>query len=68
MTVHELQQIAGCLYGEGLIPPVYIRALARDLQTSQANVRGWWHGSGDGIPASTKGTLEKLQVQRGRLQ
>ncbi|MBF0154046.1 MAG: hypothetical protein HQL64_09935 [Magnetococcales bacterium] len=68
MTVHELQEIAGRLYGEGLIPPVYIRALAKDLQTSQANVRDWWHGSGQGIPSCTRGTLEKLQTQRGRLQ
>ncbi|MBF0176026.1 MAG: hypothetical protein HQL63_04160 [Magnetococcales bacterium] len=68
MTVHELQEIAGRLYGEGLISPVYIRALAKDLQTTQSDVRGWWEGSGSGIPASTRGTLEKLQVERNRLQ
>ncbi len=66
--MHELQEIAGRLYGEGLIPPLYIRALAKDLRTSQADVRAWWHGSGGGIPSSTRGALEKLQADRKRLQ
>ncbi|MBF0626273.1 MAG: hypothetical protein HQL82_15900 [Magnetococcales bacterium] len=68
MTAEELHEIGGRLYGEGLIATIYIRALAKDLRISEASIRQWWYGIGQGIPMSAMDTLKLLELQRGRFQ
>ncbi|MBF0186598.1 MAG: hypothetical protein HQL50_01585 [Magnetococcales bacterium] len=62
----ELQQMVAKLYGADLVPSIYIRALARDLRTTESRVKEWW-SSKQAIPAQTKVELALLQARRGRL-
>ncbi|MBF0446005.1 MAG: hypothetical protein HQL68_10490 [Magnetococcales bacterium] len=66
MTPAELRDASAHLYGNGLINRVYIRALAKDLQTSESTVRQWWYGIMPGIPNQTKLTIDSIKNERGR--
>ncbi|MBF0381653.1 MAG: hypothetical protein HQL69_11580 [Magnetococcales bacterium] len=66
MTSAELRVASERLYGNGLINRVYIRALAKDLQTSESTVRQWWYGILPGIPTEAKMTIDSIKNERGR--
>ncbi|MBF0455235.1 MAG: hypothetical protein HQL72_10525 [Magnetococcales bacterium] len=66
MTTEELRVAGENLYGNGLINRVYIRALARDLQTSESTVRKWWYGLLPGIPVEARMTIDAIKNERGR--
>ncbi|MBF0447392.1 MAG: hypothetical protein HQL67_04240 [Magnetococcales bacterium] len=66
MTSEELRVAGTKLYGNGLINRVYIRALAKDLKTSESVVRKWWYGVLPGIPAEARTTINTIQNERGR--
>ena len=66
MTTDELRVAGARLYGNGLINRVYIRALAKDLETSESTVRQWWYGLLPGVPSEASETLDNIQNQRGR--
>ncbi|MGN7610614.1 hypothetical protein ACQZV8_00850 [Magnetococcales bacterium HHB-1] len=55
------------LYGNGLIPNIYIRALAKDLDTSTSTVHDWWYNAtSQEIPDRAKVTLALIQARRHR--
>jgi|SaaInl8_120m_RNA_FD_contig_21_1065916_length_293_multi_7_in_0_out_0_1 hypothetical protein len=66
MTSAELRVAGARLYGNGLINRVYIRALAKDLETSESIVRQWWYGLLPGIPNETSTTIDSIKNERGR--
>ncbi len=66
MTSDELRVAGARLYGNGLINRVYIRALAKDLQTPESVVRKWWYGIHPGIPAEARATIDTIKNERGR--
>ena len=66
MTTDELRVAGERLYGNGLINRVYIRALAKDLETSESTVRKWWYGLTPGIPTETRTIINSIQNERGR--
>jgi hypothetical protein len=66
MTPDELRVAGARLYGNGLINRVYIRALAKDLQTSESIVRKWWYGILPGIPTEARTTIDSIKNERGR--
>ncbi len=66
MEPEQLRAIGARLYGDGLMPRLYIQALARDLEQSESTIRNWWYGVNRSIPAQAKEMLENLQNERGR--
>ena len=66
MKPEQLRLIGARLYGDGLIPRLYIKSLAKDLGKPESTIRGWWYGLTPVIPAEAEQKLEDIQSQRGR--
>jgi len=66
MKAEQLRTIGARLYGDGLMPRLYIQALARDLEKPESTVRSWWYGIDGSIPTETKNILQNIQNERGR--
>ncbi|MBF0620680.1 MAG: hypothetical protein HQL54_02005 [Magnetococcales bacterium] len=63
---NPLQKLCERLYGFGMMPKVYIRALARDLNTQESMVAQWWNAGNGFLPQAAIDLLDNIQYQRRR--
>lgn len=64
MHAEELWLSGIRLYGVGLSPLGYIRALSQDLQCQETDMRRWWYGlDGTGVPNEVADSLEMLEAR-----